>query len=93
MSLQNSHIRHPWTNGQVERFNATIKNATTKTYHYDNFEQLEKHLQEFLLAYSCAKMLKSLNYKIPMQFLEEKYEETPKVFNVRPRHYAEGLDI
>ena len=24
----------PWTNGQVERMNRTIKNATVKHYHY-----------------------------------------------------------
>lgn len=85
-------FRHPWTNGQVERFNSTIKEATTKKYHYDNFEQLEKHLQEFLLAYNFAKKLKSLSYKTPMEFLSEKYKEIPKVFLVKPYHYAEGLD-
>jgi transposase InsO family protein len=26
---------HPWTNGQVERMNRTIKDATIKHYHYD----------------------------------------------------------
>jgi hypothetical protein len=31
---------HPWTNGQVERMNRTIKDATVKRYHYDSHEQL-----------------------------------------------------
>jgi hypothetical protein len=26
-------IRHPWTNGQVEHMNRTIKQATVKRYH------------------------------------------------------------
>jgi hypothetical protein len=26
----------PWTNGQVERINRTIKDATVKSYHYDD---------------------------------------------------------
>jgi transposase InsO family protein len=34
-------IKHPWTNGQVERMNRTIKEATVKRYHYDRHEQLE----------------------------------------------------
>ncbi len=33
-------INHPWTNGQVERMNRTIKDATVKRYHYDNHDQL-----------------------------------------------------
>ncbi len=36
--------RHPWTNGQVERMNRTIKDATVKRFHYDNHEQLRQHL-------------------------------------------------
>jgi len=31
---------HPWTNGQVERMNRTIQDATVKRYHYDNHDQL-----------------------------------------------------
>lgn len=87
-----TQFRHPWTNGQVERFNGSLKEATTKKYHYDGFEHLEKHLQEFLLAYNFAKKLKSINYKTPMEFLSEKYKEIPKVFNVKPCHYAGGFD-
>ena len=34
-------IKHPWTNGQVERMNRTIKEATVKRYHYDRHEQLK----------------------------------------------------
>ena len=39
---------HPWTNGQVERMNRTIKEATVKRYHYDNHEQLRTHLADFI---------------------------------------------
>ncbi len=35
-------VKHPWTNGQVERMNRTIKEATVKRYHYDSQRQLER---------------------------------------------------
>ncbi len=43
---------HPWTNGQVERMNRTIKDATVRRYHYDDHAQLERHLTDFIAAYN-----------------------------------------
>src|ERR671913_2636505 len=34
---------HPWTNGQVERMNRTLKDATVRRYHYDSHDQLRAH--------------------------------------------------
>src|SRR5438105_3813309 len=39
---------HPWTNGQVERMDRTIKEATVNRYHYEKHEQLRNHLADFL---------------------------------------------
>src|SRR3974377_439522 len=33
--------KHPWTNGQVERMNRTIKDATVKRYFYDTHEHMQ----------------------------------------------------
>jgi len=33
-------VKHPWTNGQVERMNRTIKDATVKSFKYMNHEEL-----------------------------------------------------
>jgi transposase InsO family protein len=46
---------HPWTNGQVERMNRTIKEATVNRYHYDSHNQLKTHLDDFVAAYNFAK--------------------------------------
>lgn len=43
-------IKHPWTNGQVERMNRRIKKATVKSFHYDSHLKLEKHLTDFISA-------------------------------------------
>jgi transposase InsO family protein len=32
-------VRHTWTNGQFERMNRTIKEATVKRFHYDDHSQ------------------------------------------------------
>src|ERR1700728_1886412 len=52
---------HPWTNGQVERMNRTIKDATVKRYHYESHDQLVRHLADFVAAYNFARRLKTLN--------------------------------
>ena len=51
---------HPWTNGQVERMNRTIKEATIKRYHCDSHDQLRTHLGDFMAAYNFARRLKTL---------------------------------
>ena len=45
---------HPWNNGQVERMNRTIKEATVKRFHYDDHDQLRAHLADFMAAYNFA---------------------------------------
>lgn len=52
-----TRINHPWTNGQVERMNRTIKDATVKRHHYQSHGHLKQHLHTFLMAYNFAKRL------------------------------------
>lgn len=51
-------IAHPWTNGQVERMNRTLKEATVKRYHYETHGQLKTHLSGFVDAYNYARRRK-----------------------------------
>ena len=44
-----SKPRHAWTNGQVERMNRTIEDATVERYHSDSHEQLRAHLADFVM--------------------------------------------
>ncbi len=50
---------HCWTNGQVERMNRTIKDATLKRYHYDSHDELCTPLTDFMAAYNFARRLKT----------------------------------
>jgi transposase len=61
--------RHPWTNGQVERMNRTIKEATVKRFHYGSHDQLRGHLQTFVSAYNFGRRLKTLRSLTPYEFI------------------------
>ena len=78
---------HPWTNGQVERMNRTIKEATTKRFHYDHHEQLRRHLATFLAAYNFAKRLKTLRGLTPHEFVCSKWQDEPHRFTRDPTHH------
>jgi transposase InsO family protein len=61
--------KHPWTNGQVERMNRTLKDATVKRYHYETHDQLRKHLGDFVTAYNFARRLKTLKWLTPYEYI------------------------
>jgi transposase InsO family protein len=52
--------KHRWTNGQVERMNRTIKDATVKRFYYETHDEYRVHLADFVIAYNFAKRLKTL---------------------------------
>lgn len=83
-------IKHPWTNGQVERMNRTIKEATVKRYHYDTHRQLETHLQDFSAAYNYARRLKTLRGLTPDEFICKDGADQPQRFIVNPHHQSTG---
>jgi transposase InsO family protein len=84
---------HPWTNGQVERMNRTIKEATVRTYHYDGHAQLREHLAAFLNAYNFAKRLKSLAGLTSYQFICSRWQKEPDRFKTNPHRLSSGLNI
>jgi transposase InsO family protein len=85
-------IKHPWTNGQVERMNRTIKEATVKRYHYDRHDQLENHLNGFINAYNYGKRLKTLKGLTPYEFIVKAWTNEPQRFNLDPTHQMPGLN-
>lgn len=83
---------HPWTNGQVERMNRTIKDATVKRYHYDNHDQLRTHLEDFMAAYNYARRLKTLNGLTPYEYICKIWTAEPDRFRGDPIHQMPGLN-
>ena len=85
-------IKHPWTNGQVERMNRTIKEATVKRYHYDNHQQLQRHLTDFINAYNYGRRLKTLKGLTPYEFIAKMSTKEPERFRLNPIHQMPGLN-
>jgi hypothetical protein len=85
--------RHPWTNGQVERMNRTLKDATVRRYYYDTHDQLRGHLRDFLAAYNFARRLKTLRGLTPHEYICKIWTTEPQRFRLDPLHQMPGLNI
>jgi transposase InsO family protein len=83
---------HPWTNGQVERMNRTIKEATVKRFFYDTHEQLKAHLSDFIAAYNFARRLKTLRGLTPYEAICKLWTQEPDRFTLDPIHQMPGLN-
>jgi transposase InsO family protein len=83
-------VNHPWTNGQVERMNRTLKDATVKRYHYGSHDQLRAHLRLFVDAYNHARRLKTLRGLTPYEFIHQAWTREPERFRLDPSHHIPG---
>lgn len=83
---------HPWTNGQVERMNRTIKDATVKRFHYESHNQLRTHLADFIAAYNSARRLKTLGGLTPYEYICKLWTSEPQRFTLDPIHQMPGLN-
>jgi len=81
---------HPWTNGQVERMNRTLKEATVRRYHYDTQAQLAAHMSVFLDAYNFARRLKTLAGLTPYEAICNAWTKDPDRFRLDPTHLMVG---
>jgi transposase InsO family protein len=83
---------HPWTNGQVERMNRTIKEATVNRYHYETHHQLRQHLADFVTAYNFGRRLKTLRGLTPYEAVCKIWTTEPHRFISNPIHQSPGLN-
>jgi transposase InsO family protein len=98
-------IKHPWTNGQIERIpltvcrqtvagqrNRTIKDATVKRFHYDDHDQLRNHMANFISAYNFGRKLKTLKGLTPYEFICKCWTSQPERFTLNLIHQMPGLN-
>jgi transposase InsO family protein len=84
--------RHPWTNGQVERMNRTLKDATVKRFHYETHDQLRSHLADFVGAYNFGRRLKTLKGLTPYEAICKTWTSDPGRFTLDPLHQMPRLN-
>ena len=80
-------------NGQVERMNRTIWDATVRRFYYDSHDHLRQHLAEFLAAYNFARRLKTLRGLTPYEAICKAWIDEPAKFTQSPRHQIPGPNI
>jgi hypothetical protein len=80
-------------NGQVERMNRTIKEATVKRYFYETHDELRNHLRDFVDAYNFARRLKTLRGLTPYEFVCKARTSQPQRFTISPLQKMPGLNI
>jgi hypothetical protein len=81
---------HPCINGQAERMNRTIKDATTKTFHHPDVDALKTHVPAFVTAHNFAKHLKTLRWRTPVQTVCGAWAKHPTTFRISPHHPIPG---
>ncbi len=79
---------HPWTDGQAERMNRTVKEATIKAFHYPGLEALKAHDLAFVRAF--AKHLKALRWRTPFQAICDAWTKDRSIFKINPHHLIPG---
>jgi len=78
-------VKHPWTNGMVERFNKTIKRATVESFRYDNYDQMNESIKRYEYIYNFTRKHTAINRRTPYQTMLEWYQKDKSIFRFDPK--------
>lgn len=85
-------VRHPWTDGQLERMNRPIRDATVGRFHHDRHEPLRNRLANFISACNVGRRLKTLGGLTPHAFIRKCRTSEPEGLTIDPIHHMPGLN-
>ncbi|MEM7210576.1 MAG: IS3 family transposase, partial [Pseudomonadota bacterium] len=60
-------------------------------FHYDDHDQLRRHLSDFVDAYNFARRLNTLRGLTPYEFICKIWTSEPERFTMDPRNQMPGL--
>ena len=72
--------------------NRTIKEATVKRFHYDDHDELRRHLDDFTAAYNFGRRLNTLKGLTPYEFVCQQWTIEPERFTLSLIHQMPGLN-
>ena len=68
------------------------RRLNVKRFHYDDHQQFETHLSDFVSAYNFARRLKTLKGLTPYEFICKQWTSEPERFRIDPIHQMPGLN-
>jgi hypothetical protein len=77
-------------NGQAERMNRTIKDASIKVFHHPDLQAPRSHVPALVAAYNFAKHLKALRWRTRFQAIRDLWTAEPSIFKIDPHHLIPG---
>ncbi len=88
------HVNAPQGGVSVDTsmMNHTIKDATVKRYHYDSYDQLRRHLNDFINAHDFGHRLKTFMSLTPYEFICKQWALEPERFRLRLIHQMPVLN-
>ena len=84
-------VRHPQTNGMVERFNGRIAEIL-RTHHFESRDDLETTLKRYVWLYNHHLPQKALKHQAPIQAMKQWAQSHPQLFRRNVRNLP-GPDI
>jgi transposase InsO family protein len=86
-----SGLRHPQTQGKVERFHRTLNESVTHKGHPHTLSGWQKCFQDFLYEYNYIRPHEALQMATPSKL----YKSSGKAYNPNPREweYPEGSEV
>lgn len=76
-------IRHPQTQGKIERFHRSMKEELLKHREFENIEDADRHLQEWREKYNTVRPHEALGMKCPA----EVYQRSKREYDAKVKNY------
>lgn len=79
-------IRHPQTQGKIERFHRSMKEELLKHREFENIEDADRQLQEWRIKYNTVRPHESLAMKCPADV----YQRSGREYDAKVKKYEYG---